>query len=151
PPAQGRELFRFARDYLPGLPDQCGTFLAGLNAPPEPFVPEQYRLAPMYAVAVVGFGDEAAHAELVQPIRDALAPAFEVVTSMPCTALQQLFDASAPWGVLGYEKAVYLEQLTDGAIDVILEHQPRKQSPLSFLPIFVLGGAFHRADDAATA
>ena len=29
-------------------------FLAGLNAPPEPFVPEQHQLAPVFAIAVVG-------------------------------------------------------------------------------------------------
>ena len=38
-PDQGADLFRFARDYVEGLPDECGVFLAGLSAPPEPFVP----------------------------------------------------------------------------------------------------------------
>src|SRR6202030_3843193 len=42
-PERGRDLFRFARDFIPGLPDACGVFLAGLNAPPEPFVPEQHQ------------------------------------------------------------------------------------------------------------
>ena len=41
--------------------------------------------------------------------------------------------------------------LTDGAIDVILEHQPKKVSPLSFVPIFVMGGAYARPPDDATA
>ena len=54
-------------------------------------------------------------------------------------------------GLLAYEKAVYLDELTDGAIEVILEHQPNKQAPLSFLPIFVLGGEFGRIPDDATA
>lgn len=40
---------------------------------------------------------------------------------------------------------------SDEAIDVIVRHQPRKASPLSFLPIFVLGGAYSRAADNATA
>ena len=46
---------------------------------------------------------------------------------------------------------MYLDELTDGAIEVILEHQPHKQAPLSFLPIFVLGGEFARIPDDATA
>src|SRR5438105_855812 len=62
-----------------------------------------------------------------------------------------MFDESAPWGILAYEKAVYLDELTDAAIDVIVEHQPKKQSPLSFLPIFPLGGAYSRAPGDATA
>ncbi len=150
-PERGPELFRFARDYVEGLPDECGVFLAGLSAPPAPFVPEDLHFAPAYALAVVGLSDEAAHAELIAPIQAALTPMVELVTPMPYVALQQMFDESAPWGFHAYEKAVYLRELTDGAIDAIAEHQPRKMSPLSFVPIFVLGGAYARADDAASA
>jgi FAD/FMN-containing dehydrogenase len=73
------------------------------------------------------------------------------VTPIPYTALQQMFNGSAPWGILAYEKAVYLDELSDAAIDVILEQQPKKAFPLSFLPIFVLGGAYSRVSDDATA
>ncbi len=73
-----------------------------------------------------------------------------MVTPIPYVALQQMFDPSAPWGMHSYEKAVYLDELTDGAIDVIVEHQAKKMSPLSFVPIFVLGGAYSRANTDAT-
>ena len=69
-----------------------------------------------------------------------------MVTPIPYVGLQQMFDESAPWGMHSYEKAVYLDELTDAAIDVIVEHQAKKMSPLSFVPIFVLGGAYRRAD-----
>jgi FAD binding domain/Berberine and berberine like len=150
-PEQGRDLFRFARDFIPGLPDACGVFLAGLNAPPEPFVPEEHQLAPVFAMAVVGFEDDKSHARLIEPIRSAVPPLFELVTPIPYTMLQQMFDASAPWGILAYEKAVYLDELSDAAIDVIVEHQAKKQSPLSFLPIFPFGGAYSRKQGDATA
>jgi hypothetical protein len=150
-PEQGRDLFRFARDFIPGLPDECGVFMAGLNAPPEPFVPEEHQLAPVFVIAVVGLQDDQTHARLIEPIRAAIPPLFELVTPIPYVALQQMFNASAPWGILAYEKAVYLDELTDAAIDVIIEHQPNKQSPLSFLPIFPLGGAYARHEGDATA
>ena len=150
-PDQGGDLFRFAREYVKGLPDECGVFLAGLSAPPEPFVPEEHHLAPVYAFVIVGFGDADTHAELIEPVRQAVPPLVELVTPMPYTALQQMFNGSAPWGILAYEKAVYLDELSDGAIDVILEQQPKKAFPLSFLPIFVLGGAYSRVADDATA
>jgi FAD/FMN-containing dehydrogenase len=143
-PEQGAEMLRFAREYVVGLPDECGVFLAGMNAPPEPFIPEAMQLQPVYAIAVVGLGSPEEHAALTAPIRESIEPAFEFVTPIPYVALQQMFNASAPWGTLGYEKAVYLDELTDAAIDVIVEHQPKKASPLSFLPIFVLGGAYSR-------
>jgi len=150
-PDQGRELFRFARDYVETLPDECGVFMAGLSAPPEPFVPAELHFTPVFALAVVGLRDEAEHAQLIAPIKEALSPVVEMVTPIPYIGLQQMFDASAPWGMHNYEKAAYLAELTDGAIDTIIEHQAKKMSPLSFVPIFVLGGAYRKANEDAGA
>jgi FAD/FMN-containing dehydrogenase len=150
-PQHGRDLFRFAREFVRDLPDESATFLAGLSAPPEPFVPEDLQLSPMFGLAVVGFGDPEAHQRLIAPIRESLSPSVELVTPIPYVDLQQMFDASAPWGLWSYEKAVYVDELTDGIIDAILEHQAKKMSPLSFVPIFNLGGAFRRADEESTA
>jgi len=148
---QGRELFQFARSYVETLPDECGVFMAGLSAPPEPFVPTELHFSPVYGLLVVGFGDEEQHARLIAPIKEALTPLVELVTPIPYVGLQQMFDGSAPWGMHNYEKAVYLAELSDGAIEAILEHQARKVSPLSFVPIFVLGGAYRTADGDAGA
>jgi FAD/FMN-containing dehydrogenase len=150
-PADGEALFRFARDYLPTLPDECGAFLAGLSAPPAPFVPEDQHFTPKFAIAIVGLGDEAAHAALIAPVKAAITPSVELVTPIPYVALQQMFDESAPWGFHAYEKAVYLDDLNDGAIAAIVEHQPKKMSPLSFVPIFHMGGAFARVSDGDSA
>ena len=85
------------------------------------------------------------------PIRKAVAPLFELVTPIPYVALQQMFNESAAWGSLAYEKALYLDELSDAAIAVIGEHVPRKSSPLSFCPTFTLAGAYHAPGDADTA
>ena len=150
-PDQGGDLFRFARDFVETLPDDCGVFMAGLSAPPEPFVPAELHFTPAFALAVVGLGDEQEHARLIEPIKQALDPIVELITPIPYVGLQQMFDASAPWGMHNYEKAVYLAELSDGAIDAILTHQAKKMSPLSFVPIFPLGGAYRQADNNATA
>src|SRR4249919_3484182 len=60
-PEQGRDMLRFGRGFIDTLPDGAGVFMAGLNAPPEPFVPEPYRGAPMWALAVLGLAGEARH------------------------------------------------------------------------------------------
>ena len=44
------------------LPDDIAVFLAALNAPPAPFVPEEYHGAPGYAVLLVGHGAADEHA-----------------------------------------------------------------------------------------
>ncbi|MEU4295098.1 FAD-binding oxidoreductase [Kribbella sp. NPDC026596] len=150
-PDQGGDLFRFARDYVRDLPADCGVLLAGLSAPSAPFVPAELHFQPAYGLLVVGLGDEASHARLIAPISQALEPMVQMVTPIPYAGLQQMFDESAPWGMHSYEKAVYLDELTDGAIEVILEHQGKKMSPLSFVPIFVLGGRYGATDPDSSA
>ena len=78
------------------------------------------------------------HAALIEPIRDDYPPLFDVVTPIPFAELQKLLDESAPWGILAYEKALYLSELSDAAIAVFTEYLPKKQSPLSLVPVFQL-------------
>jgi FAD/FMN-containing dehydrogenase len=148
----GAEALRFGRTFIKTLPDQATGFLAvGLSAPPAPFVPPQFHFRPGHALLVAGFGSPAEHAATVAPIRAAVPPLFELVTPIPFVALQQMFNASATWGSLGYEKALYLDELSDGAIAVIGEHVPKKSSPLSFVPTFTLDGKYRDVADADTA
>ena len=148
----GAEALRFAREFHETLPAQATAFLAiGLSAPPAPFVPEQHRLQLGHALLVAGFGSAEAHQDIVAPIRAAVTPLFELVTPMPYVALQQMFNDSARWGTLGYEKALYLDELSDAAIAVIGEHVPKKRSPLSFCPTFTMSGAYRTPGDADTA
>jgi FAD/FMN-containing dehydrogenase len=148
----GAEALRFGREYVHALPASATGFLAiGLSAPPAPFVPEQHHFRPGHALLVVGFGSPEDHARIVAPIRDALTPLFELVTPIPYVALQQMFNDSATWGSFGYEKALYLDELSDAAIAVIGEHVPKKVTPLSFVPTFTMNGKFRDVPDADTA
>ena len=88
---------------------------------------------------------------MIAPARESVPPLFEFVTPIPYTMLQQMIDDSAPWGILAYEKACYLDELTDDAIAVIAEQLPRKSSPMSIMPIFPMGGAYHDPADDDTA
>ena len=109
-----------ARDVIPDLPDDVSGFIAGLSAPPAPFVPPEHHGTPGFAVALVNWGSVEEHGELVAQLRE-MSPLFELVTPIPHVALQQMFDESAPWGIHGYEKAIYFEALTDSVIDILIE------------------------------
>jgi FAD/FMN-containing dehydrogenase len=151
PVDQGEQALRFCREYTRSIPEKNGVLVAGLNAPPAPFVPEHLHFAPGYAILVVGFGTPDEHAQLVAPIRETVPPLFELVTPIPYVMLQQMFDEGNQWGLHAYEKALHLDELSDAAIAVICEHLPRKQSPLSFMPVFLVDHAFARVADADTA
>ncbi len=148
---RGVEALRFSRDFITTLPLDMGVLIAGLHAPPAPFVPEQYRFAPGFALLVVGFGSAEEHAQALQPIRSSMPPLFGLVTPIPYAQLQQMFDEGNPWGILAYEKALYLDELGDDAISVFAEHLPRKSSPLSFVPVFYVAGAYQSEGEEDTA
>jgi FAD/FMN-containing dehydrogenase len=148
---KGTDALRFSRDFIETLPEGNAGFIAGLSAPPAPFVPEQHRLAPGYVLLVVGLGSAEEHARAIKPVRDSIPPLFEFVTPIPYVQLQQTFDAANPWGILGYEKALYLNEFSDDVVRVFTEYLPRKKSPLSFIPIFVLDGAYRKVGEAETA
>jgi FAD binding domain-containing protein/berberine-like enzyme len=151
PTEQGVEALRLSRDVVAALPEGVGALIAGLSAPPAPFVPEEHHLRPGFALLISSWGSPEEHAELVAPVRDALPPLFELVTPIPYAELQKMFDEGNAWGMHAYEKALYLDELSDDAIDVFVEHLPRKASPLSFVPVFPLGGAYAEHDDDETA
>ena len=148
---RGVEALRFSRDVVAGLPEGVGALIAGLSAPPAPFVPERHQLQPGFALLLASWGSPEAHAELVAPVRDGLRPLFELVTPIPYVALQQMFDEGNAWGMHAYEKALYLDDLSDAVIEVFAEHLTRKASPLSFVPVFPLDGAYARVGDDDTA
>jgi FAD/FMN-containing dehydrogenase len=147
----GPQALRAIRDQVADIPGDIAIFLAALSAPPAPFVPERYQGAPGYAVLLVDHGAPDAHARAVADLRQAAPPLFTFDTPIPFTALQQMFDEAAPWGIRGYEKAVYLDELTDESIDVIARHVPGKASPMTFMPTFVLGGKYAEAAEGDTA
>lgn len=148
---RAKQMLRLSNEITRGLDDDWGAFLCGMSAPPAPFVPVQHQGRLCFALVLAGLRDEQAHAPLFDHIRKTLPPLFELVTPIPYVQLQSMFDASAPWGVHAYEKAVYLDELTDPAIDAIISHFPRKQSALSFLPIIVMGGEYARIPEDAVA
>jgi len=149
---QAADALRVAREVIPDLPPDVSFQVVALNAPPEPFVPVEHHLRLGFALVVVGFGSEESHRGVVDRVRRALPPAlFELVTPMPYTALQQMFDEAFGWGAHCYVKALYLEDFTDDAIEVILARTAETASQRSSVHFYVLNGAYSAVAEADTA
>jgi FAD/FMN-containing dehydrogenase len=149
-PENAPAALRLARDLMVELPPEMGALVAGLSAPPEPFVPVEAHGMPGIAVIVVSWGDAAEHAAAIEPLR-ALAPLFQLVSPIPYVALQQMLDAGSPWGIRAYDKSLNLDELSDGAIEVVVDAVARKHSPMSLVPLFPLRGRVREIADDATA
>ncbi len=147
----GRAALTLAQQVTADLPPRMGSLIFGGNAPAAPFVPQEYHFRPGYGLIVAAFGADAEHARLAGQIRSALPPLFEFIAPIPYTALQQILDESAPWGILAYQKSLYLDALSPEVISIITAQQARKQSPMSVLLAIPMGGAFCQVPDEATA
>jgi FAD/FMN-containing dehydrogenase len=149
---QGAEALRLMRDVVAELPRSLNAIpAAGLTTPPAPFVPVEHHNKPGYALLLTGFGEPAEHQQVVDRIRTALPPLFDHVTPMPYVALQLMLDEANAWGVHGYDRGAYIEDLTDDVIEILTEHAPRKSSPLSVLLFYRLDEAYCEIGENETA
>jgi FAD/FMN-containing dehydrogenase len=147
----GESALALAQQVTADLPPRMGSLIFGGNAPPAPFVPEEHHFRPGFGLIVAAFGADAEHARLAGQIRSALPPLVEFIAPIPYTGLQQIIDEAAPWGILAYQKALYLDALSPEVISIITAQMPRKQSPMSQLLAIPMGGAFCQVPDEATA
>jgi hypothetical protein len=67
---------------------------------------------------------------------------------MAYTELQTMLDADYPAGRQYYFKAHFLREISDDAIDIVVEHFASVPSPLSLLFFQQSGGAMRRGDTA---
>jgi FAD/FMN-containing dehydrogenase len=148
---QGAEALRHARSVIDSLPLDVNVVVGGLNAPPAPFVPEELQLQPGYAMVIVGFGSPEEHAAVLEQARSAVPPLVDFASPMPYVELQKMLDEANAWGFHAYDKGCYVEELSDGVIDALVEHFPQKTSPLSIALFYRLDNAYSAVAEDTTA
>ena len=144
------EVLRAYRDFMEAAPDEVGGAFAFITAPPAPFVPVEAQGQPAVAVVVAYFGDPDDGPAAYAPLLELGPPVVAMVAPMPYVALQQLLDESNTSGHYNYWKAEFLEELTDEAIDVMVEHANRISSPHTQLLVAPAMGSMARVDESST-
>jgi len=150
-PDRARDTMAFMRDYMAEAPDDLGGGVAFVNAPPEPFVPAELQHQPVVGVIVCWTGSPEEGERVVAPIRNVMQPVVDMVQQMPYTALQSMLDDGGPKGIRGYFKAEFLEELTDEAVDKLVEHGGKRAGPMAQLLMEPMGGAISRVGEDETA
>lgn len=151
PAEQARELLHFYRRFTAEAPDELGTIIAFLTAPPAPFIPPELQGKPAVAVVLCYAGPVEEGQRAVEPLKVFGPPAVDLIGPMPYTAVQQLFDAGVPPGLQVYLKSEHLADLSDAVTDTLLAHTATITSPLTSVALFPLGGAVARVPNDATA
>ncbi|MBV8462944.1 MAG: FAD-binding oxidoreductase [Acidimicrobiales bacterium] len=151
PAAAARDVLRFWRDFMTTAPDEVGSALAFICAPPEEFVPEPVRGQPVLGMVLCYSGNVDDGPAVVGPLLEFGPPALAMVQPMPYVAVQQLLDPANPKGAHNYWSADFYDDLPDEAIDVLVDKATRPVSPMTQIIVVPGGGAVARIDEEATA
>jgi hypothetical protein len=89
--------------------------------------------------------------KVLKPLRAFGSPMVDLIQPMPFPQMQTLLDAAFPEGNHNYWKSTFLHELSDDAIDVLVEYANRATSPLSGIAIEYYGGVAGRVRDSKTA
>jgi FAD/FMN-containing dehydrogenase len=151
PADMARDLVRFWRDFMVTAPDEVGTGLAFITAPPIDLVPEPVRGQPVIGLLVCYAGPVEEGQRVLAPLLEFGPPAVKAVQPMPYVAVQKLIDEGNPKGMRNYWSAGFLAELPDEAVDALVSVATQPVSPLAQVILVPGGGAIARVSEQATA
>jgi FAD/FMN-containing dehydrogenase len=145
------EFLRLYRDFMRGVPDELQAYAAFVQGNPAMGMPEQLHGKTLVSVVVLYSGDVDEGREVIQPLRDFGEPIADMVGPTPYVEHQQSSDELYQEGHRNYWKSHFFDELTDEAIDTIVEHADPLPTPFTTVFFEWMGGAIARADSDATA
>src|SRR4051794_35380433 len=144
------EVMRFWDRFIADAPEDLNGWFAFLTVPPAPPFPPELQLKKVCGIVWCYTGPPERADELLAPIR-ALGPVLDGVGEMPYPALQSAFDALYPAGLQWYWRADFVDELTDDAIEVHVEHAKELPSMHSTMHLYPINGAVDRVGPHDTA
>ena len=143
PCAAAGDVFRFYRDFTKQVPDELTAYCAMLTTPDGTAV---------VAVIACYCGDAHAGEKVLRPLREFGSPIDDTIKHMPRLEMQTMFDPGFPYGNHNYWKSSFIDELTDDAIDALVEHANRMASPLSAVMCeYYFGGPASQVGETETA
>ena len=141
-------LHRF-RDFMSVAPAEFQCYPFCFKVPPIDLFPAETHGQPVLDFVLFHHDPEAG--DVVRPLRELGDPILDLVGPTPYVDAQRAFDANLPEGNRYRSKAHDLPDLTDGAIDTMVEYVPKMQGELTAAYFDPLGGAVERVATDATA
>ena len=145
------KVMRAYNEYITNAPRELGAFFAWQIAPPLPFIPENRHGDTFCAMVVCWAGAQDQAAKAIAPFRESAHVVAEYIGHMPYPGMNSLFDGLVPPGLQHYWKAVYVRDLTDGAIEAHMRFGPKVPVVNSTIHIYPINGAVHEVAAEATA
>jgi FAD/FMN-containing dehydrogenase len=151
PLEDGKELVAGWRDTMATMPEEVSSFAFCWSVPPAAPFPAEHHGKPVFVVAGVHCGSPDDGLPVLQPLRELGGSLIDLSGPWPWLDLQSGFDALFPNGQFRYWKSRALPELSEAAIDDILEFADRRPHPLTDVTIWHHGGAMSRVGETETA
>ena len=147
PFADAPDLLRAYRRIVADAPDELTCWVVMRKAPPLPFLNEEWHGREVLVFALCYAGDLEKGEKAVAPLRALGKPIADVVGPQPFTGWQSAFDPLLTPGARNYWKSHDFVELSDPAIEVILEYAGHLPGPECEIFIAQIGGAMSRVDE----
>jgi FAD/FMN-containing dehydrogenase len=144
PVAAAGDVIGMYRQFAMELSDDA-TVYCGLTHAPDGSGMKLCAIALCHAGAIAE-----AEAEL-RPLRGFGPPAMDLVAPMPYPAVSTMLDNSFPRGALNYWRSAFFTELSDAAVQALLDAYEAVPSPMTAIFIEHYHGAASRVDPTATA
>jgi FAD/FMN-containing dehydrogenase len=146
---QAAQVLRRYREFVNSAPEELNVWVVLRQAPPLPFLPERVHGKEVAVLAVFYAGDTTQGKMLIAPLRGFGELLGEHVGVQPYTAWQQAFDPLLTPGARNYWKSHNFTELSDGALDSMIEFAGKLPSPQCEIFVGLIAGAPNRvAPDA---
>jgi FAD/FMN-containing dehydrogenase len=139
------------RDAVADAPDELSTEGLIWSMPVVDELPEEVRGRPYVGVAGMWAGDPAEGERATRGLRELATPLLDMSERVEYADLQSSLDPFFPAGVRRYWKALYLNGLSDAAIDTTVDWSNRRPSNDTLVIIRHGGGAMARVGAEETA
>ena len=139
------EVLRVYRDLTASAPRELTASASIRQAPPAPFVPQQWHGKKVVGIVVCHSG--ARPEDDLRPLRSLGGAIADSIGERPYVAQQSMLNAMEPPGMHRYWKAEYLADMPDDFLGAFRESALQLTSPLSNSIIFHLAGALNERPD----
>ncbi len=146
PLQQAKQVLTRYREFVESAPEELSVWAVLRLAPPLPFLPPEVHGKEVLVLAVFYAGDIAAGQKLTAPLRTFGDPYGEHLGGMPYTQWQKAFDPLLTPGSRNYWKSHNFTELSDGALDTMIEFAGKLPSPQCEIFLGLLSGAANRVD-----
>ncbi len=140
PLERARDAMRNYREFMRTAPNEVNAYFGFHLIPPAPFINKELHLKNMCLVSACYVGDIAAGEKALAPLQTFGPPAQVLVMPTPLPVVNSSLDALVPKGNYDYWKSDFVNELTDEAIDVHVEHGAKVPTISSGMHLYPVDG-----------